>query len=60
VSKIPDYTEEIEHRIQTNSDALITLGVKEWMRARKRKANMTEEEQDKVVRKIDEKMRDGG
>lgn len=59
MSKIPDYTEEIEHRIQTNSDALIALGVKEWMRARKRKANMTEEEQDNVVRKIDEKLRDG-
>ena len=60
MSRIPDYSYELEKRIEENADYLIGLGVKEWMRLRKKKANMTEEEQNKVVMKIDSKVREGG
>lgn len=59
MSRIPEYSYELEERIKTNADNLIALGVKEWMRARKKKANMTEEDQNKVVMKIDNKVREG-
>lgn len=36
ISKIPDYTSELEKRVSANADALIALGLKEWYRTRRR------------------------
>lgn len=36
ISKIPDYTPELEKRASANADALIALGLKEWYRTRRR------------------------
>lgn len=58
-SKIPDLTAEIAQRVEANADALAAIGVKEWMRQRRKKANMTELEQKEAVRKLeDEKLDD--
>ncbi|MNE78480.1 hypothetical protein D3C80_1748900 [compost metagenome] len=58
-SRIPDLTTEIAQRVEANADALASIGVKEWMRQRRRKANMTELEQKEAVRKLeDEKLDD--
>lgn len=60
-SKIPDFTPELAQRVEANADALIAIGVKEWMRQRRKKANMTEFEQKEVVRKLEEeKLNDKG
>lgn len=60
-SKIPDLTCEIEQRVEANADALAAIGVKEWMRLRRKKANMTELEQKEAVRKLEEdKVNDKG
>jgi len=60
-SKIPDLTSEIEQRVEANADALAAIGVKEWMRQRKKKSNMTELEQKEAVRKLEEdKLNDRG
>lgn len=60
-SKIPDLTCEIAQRVEANADALVAIGVKEWMRQRKKKSNMTELEQKEAVRKLEEdKLNDKG
>lgn len=60
-SKIPDLTSEIAQRVEANADALAAIGVKEWMRQRRKKANMTELEQKETVRKLEEdKLNDKG
>lgn len=59
--KIPDLTSEIAQRVEANADALAAIGVKEWMRQRKKKSNMTELEQKEAVRKLEEdKLNDKG
>ncbi len=58
-SKIPDLTTEIAQRVEANADALAAIGVKEWMKSRRKKANMSELEQKEAVRKLeDEKLDD--
>lgn len=60
-SKIPDLTSEIAQRVEANADALAAIGVKEWMKLRRKKANMTELEQKEAVRKLEEeKLNDKG
>lgn len=60
-SKIPDLTTEISQRVEANTDALAAIGVKEWMRQRRKKSNMTELEQKEAVRKLEEeKLNDKG
>ena len=60
-SKIPDLTHEIAQRVEANADALAAIGVKEWMRQRRKKSNMTELEQKEAVRKLEEeKLNDKG
>jgi len=60
-SKIPDLTTEIAQRVEANADTLAAIGVKEWMRQRRKKANMTELEQKEAVRKLEEeKLNDKG
>lgn len=60
-SKIPDLTPEVAQRVEANADALAAIGVKEWMRQRRKKANMTELEQKEAVRKLEEeKLNDKG
>jgi hypothetical protein len=56
VSKIPDCTQEIEQRLENNTSSLIELGVKEWMKKRRKKANMSELEQKEMLRKIEDKL----
>lgn len=59
--KIPDLTTELAQRVEANADALAAIGVKEWMRQRRKKANMTELEQKEAVRKLEEdKLNDKG
>ena len=36
ISKIPDYTPDIEKRVSANAGALIALGLKVWYRTRRR------------------------
>jgi len=62
LSKIPDCTREIEQRIESNTNSLIELGVKEWMKKRRKKANMSELEQKETLRKIEDSLetKDGG
>lgn len=57
-SKIPDLTTELEQRVEANADALAAIGVKEWMRQRRKKAIMTELEQKEAVRKLEEQKLD--
>lgn len=58
-SRVPDLTTEIAQRVEANADALAAIGVKEWMKQRRKKANMTELEQKEAVRKLeDEKLDD--
>lgn len=57
-SKIPDLISEIAQRVEANADALAATGVKEWMRQRRKKANMTELEQKETVRKLEEQKLD--
>lgn len=52
--EIPEYTEELAIRVEANADALVAIGVKEWMRQRRKKANMSELEQKEAVRKLEE------
>jgi hypothetical protein len=59
MSKIPDLTPELEERIRNNTEALIALGVKDWMRGRRKKASMTEDERKEVLRKIQHKIEEG-
>lgn len=60
-SKIPDLTTEITQRVEANADTLAAIGVKEWMRQRRKKSNMTELEQKEAVRKLEEeKLNDKG
>lgn len=60
-SKIPDLTAETAQRVEANADALAAIGVKEWMKQRRKKANMTELEQKEAVRKLEEeKLNDKG
>lgn len=60
-SKIPDLTTEIAQRVEANADALAAIGVKEWMKQRRKKANMTKLEQKEAVRKLEEeKLNDKG
>ncbi len=60
-SKIPDLTTELAQRVEANADALAAIGVKEWMKQRRKKANMTELEQKEAVRKLEEdKLNDKG
>lgn len=60
-SKIPDLIYEIAQRVEANADTLVAIGVKEWMRLRRKKANMTELEQKEAVRKLEEdKLNDKG
>jgi len=56
MSKIPDCTQEIEQRLENNTTSLIELGVKEWMKKRRKKANMSELEQKEMLRKIEDKL----
>lgn len=56
MSKIPDCTQEIEQRLESNTSSLIELGVKEWMKKRRKKANMSELEQKEMLRKIEDKL----
>jgi len=56
LSKIPDCTQEIEQRLENNTSSLIELGVKEWMKKRRKKANMSELEQKEMLRKIEDKL----
>lgn len=56
MSKIPDCTQEIEQRLENNTSSLIELGVKEWMKKRRKKANMSELEQKEMLRKIEDKL----
>jgi hypothetical protein len=62
LSKIPDCTQEIKQRLENNTSSLIELGVKEWMKKRRKKANMSELEQKEMLRKIEDKLetKDGG
>lgn len=55
-SKIPDFTEEFQDRIESNTQTLLDMGVKDWMRKRKKKANMDDVEQEEAVRKIEENL----
>jgi hypothetical protein len=57
-SKIPDYTQELAQRVEANANALVAIGVKQWMRQRRKKANMTELEQKEAVRKLEEQKLD--
>ncbi len=57
-SRIPDLTTELAQRVEANADALAAIGVKEWMRQRRKKANMTELEQKEAVRKLEEEKLD--
>lgn len=57
-SKIPDYTQELAQRVEANADTLVAIGVKQWMRQRRKKANMTELEQKEAVRKLEEQKLD--
>jgi hypothetical protein len=53
--------DNLDAKIAANADALITIGNKEWLRQRRKKANMTELEQKEAVRKLeDEKLDDKG
>lgn len=59
--EIPDFTQELAARVEANADALVAIGVKEWMKSRRKKANMTELEQKEVLRKLEEdKVNDKG
>lgn len=59
--EVPDYTQELHSRVEANADALVAIGVKEWMKLRRKKANMTELEQKEAVRKLEEeKLNDKG
>lgn len=58
-SKIPDCTPEVINRVEVNADTLISMGVKDWMKKRRKKANMTELEQNETVRKLEEVMCQG-
>lgn len=55
-SKIPDLTDEILIRIQRNTENLIKLGYKNWMKSRKVKRSdiMDEAEQKETLRKLEE------
>lgn len=59
--EIPDFTQELATRVGANADALVAIGVKEWMKRRRKKANMSELEQKEAVRKLEEdKVNDKG
>lgn len=53
---IPNLTPELQSQIEKNTEALINLGAKEWMRKRRKKTTMSEAEQKEQVRKIEDKM----
>lgn len=60
MSKIPDFSQEIETRYKKNTDTLISMGVKEWMKGRKkRKYKMSELEQDETLRKLEREVEVG-
>lgn len=54
---IPDLTQELQLRIEQNTEYLIRLGAKEWMRKRRKKnTTMSEVEQKEQVRKIEDRL----
>lgn len=57
-SRIPDLTTELAQRVEANADTLAAIGVKEWMKSRRKKANMTELEQKEAVRKLEDERLD--
>ena len=60
MSKIPEYTPELGELLQENTDKLIALGAKEWMKSkRKQKHKMSEIEQDEELKKLEKKVEDG-
>lgn len=58
-SKIPNISPEIIARLESNTDSLIILGAKEWMKKRRKKANMTEVEQKEALRKLEDQILEG-
>ena len=60
MSKVPEYTAELGKLYHENSDRLITMGVKEWMKSkRKYKYQMTAIEQEEELKKLEKKVEDG-
>lgn len=57
-SKIPDYTPELESKIELNAESLISIGLKGWKRMRKNKGanttEMSELEQNETLRRLEE------
>lgn len=60
-NKIPDYTEEYGIIMQSNTDRLIDMGIKEWKKKRKSgvAVMMSAIEQEEMLRKLEEGMVDG-
>lgn len=57
MSRIPEYTPELGRCFQENTDTLIAMGVKEWMKSkRKSKYKMTEIEQEEELKRIEQKV----
>jgi len=52
MNKIPDITPELENLYASNTEALLVLGGKEWIKRRKRMKNKSQEDQ---LREIEEK-----
>jgi len=56
-SKIPDYTTEIEERVSANADALISVGLKEWYRTRRKgRPPKKKKGQEDQLREIEDKL----
>lgn len=53
---IPELTDELKLRIEQNTERLIEMTAKDWMRNRRKKANMTKAEQKEVVKKLEEQI----
>ena len=53
-SKIPDYSKELEDRVSANADALITIGLKEWYKIKRKGGKMKPQEDQ--VREIEDKL----
>ena len=61
VSKIPDYSLELQERVSANADALISIGLKEWYRTRRKgKPPKKKKGQEDQLREIEDKLVEDG
>ena len=54
--RIPELTQELKDRIERNTEHLISMTAKEWMKGRKKKDSMTTAEQKEQVRKLEKEI----